>query len=408
MSANEIFRFDSSAIRLSYSGGELKTKESDSSTGFAVRVLEDGRIGFGHCQHESEIPSALERAKSLSRFSVRSGFSFAPKADYRVMEILDSSASTDDAGPLRGLVESARDAASSQGGKPRIISSFERADMHLENSEGFSGSYAKTVFSMYVECMHDDGFGFHYASMHHVPKDVAQFGRYAAEMASSMRKAGKPESGTYTIVMGPEALENLIDTLLPSLSGDWKRRGITLLAGKRPPLLGKAQHLRRRPRTGGQRKAVRRRRDAVRAARAHRKRRGEIIPLRPRDRRPRVTCGNQAPARGARTTRRPESARRTSWSPPGTGTTSAQIGRHLEIRSAHGSHTANPTTGDIGLEVSAGYLVDKGEKKPIKGFMLSGNVFDMLSSVEGAERAQQTFGSLIAPRMAFSGVRVVS
>jgi len=407
MSANEIFRFDSSAIRLSYSGGELKTKEADSSTGFAVRVLEGGRIGFGHCQHESEIPSALERAKSLSRFSVRSGFSFAPKAEYAMPEILDSSASTDDAEPLRGLVESARDAASSQGGNPRIISSFERADMRLENSEGFSGSYAKTVFSMYVECMHDDGFGFHYASMHRIPKDVAQFGTKAAEMASSMRKAGKPESGTYTIVMGPEALENLVDTLLPSLSGDWKRRGITLLAGKGRRFSEKlsifddalAPGVNARPFDD----------EGTPSARRALIEKGEVKSfLYDRET---AALGNVQDSGAC--------SRGSYDSPPGIGASNivvapgdwddlAQIGRHLEIRSAHGSHTANPTTGDIGLEVSAGYLVDKGGKKPIKGFMLSGNVFDMLSNVEGAEKAQQTFGSLIAPRMAFSGVRVVS
>jgi PmbA protein len=407
MSGNEIFRFDSSAIRLSYSGGELKTKESDSSTGFAVRVLEGGRIGFGHCQHESEIQNTLAQAKSLSRFAVRSGFAFAPKSDYRMPDIHDPSVDPGDASPLRMLVDAAKDAASSLGGKPRVISSLERSNVGLENSEGFSGSYAKTVFSMYVECMHDDGFGFHYASMHHVPKDVAQYGRKAAEMASSMRKAGKPESGTYTIVMGPEALENLIETLLPSLSGDWKRRGITRLAEKNLRFSEKlsifddplASGINARPFDD----------EGTPSARRTLIEKGEVRSF--------LYDRETAALDNVRDS---GSCSRGSYdSPPGIGASNliiapgdwndlGEIGRHLEIRSAHGSHTANPTTGDIGLEVSAGYLVDNGEKRPLKGFMLSGNVFDMLASVEGAEKEQQVFGSLIAPRMAFSGVRVVS
>jgi PmbA protein len=407
MSGNEIFRFDSNALRLSYSGGELKTKESDSSTGFAVRVLEGGRIGFGHCQHESEIQNTIAQAKSLSRFAVRSGFTFAPKSDYGMPDILDSSVDLEDANPLRMLVDGAREAASMLGGKPRIISSLERADIRLENSEGLSGSYAKTVFSMYIECMHDDGFGFHYASSHHVPKDVGHFGRKAAEMASSMRKAGKPESGIYTIVMGPEVLENLIETLLPSLSGDWKRRGITKLAERKFRFSDKlsiyddalASGINARPFDDEGTPSVRR---ALIE-------RGEV----------RSFLYDRETAALEKVQDSGSCMRGSYDSPPGIGASNlvlapgdwddlAAIGRHLEIRSAHGSHTANPTTGDIGLEVSAAFLVENGVKKPLKGFMLSGNVFDMLSAVEGVEKEQQVFGSLIAPRMAFSGVRVVS
>ncbi|MFH0884298.1 MAG: TldD/PmbA family protein [Candidatus Micrarchaeota archaeon] len=407
MPGNEIFRFDSNAIRLSYSGGELKTKESDSSTGFAVRVLEGGRIGFGHCQHESEIQNTLAQAKSLSRFAVRSGFTFAPKGDYKIPDILDSSVDLEDAGPLRMLVDQAREAASSLGGKPRVISSLERTNIRLDNSEGLSGSYAKTVFSMYVECMHDDGFGFHYASSHHVPKDVAQYGLKAAEMASSMRKAGKPESGTYTIVMGPEALENLIETLLPSLSGDWKRRGITKLADKKYRFSEKLSIYD----------------DALAPGISARPFDDEGTPS---ERRALIEKGEVKSFLYDRETAALDNVKdsgscmRGSYdSPPGIGASNliiapgdwddlAAIGRHLEIRSAHGSHTANPTTGDIGLEVSAAYLVDKGQKKPLKGFMLSGNVFDMFANIEAVESEQKVYGSLIAPRMAFRDVRVVS
>ena len=80
----------------------------------------------------------------------------------------------------------------------------------------------------------------------------------------------------------------------------------------------------------------------------------------------------------------------------------------LEVHYAHGSHTANVTTGDIGLEVSAAFMVDKGERKPVKGFMLSGNVFDWFKEIEGLEKKQKTYGSLISPRIAFRDVHVVA
>jgi predicted Zn-dependent protease len=40
--------------------------------------------------------------------------------------------------------------------------------------------------------------------------------------------------------------------------------------------------------------------------------------------------------------------------------------------------------------------------------MLSANVFDMFSGIEAIEKKQRTYGSLIAPRIAFRDVRVVS
>jgi PmbA protein len=86
----------------------------------------------------------------------------------------------------------------------------------------------------------------------------------------------------------------------------------------------------------------------------------------------------------------------------------AEIGKHIELHYAHGSHTANPTTGDIGLEASAAFLVDKGKRTPLKGFMLTGNVFDMFLGIEAIEKKQFAYGSLISPRIAFKGVRVVS
>lgn len=407
MSAHEIFRFDSNAIGLSYSGGELKTKESDSSRGYAVRALVDGKLGFGHCQHESGVQDALTKARSISRFGVRTGFSFAPKSAYAPLSLLDASFDPSDATPLRETVDNVRDAASSLGGKPRVIASFERSEIGIENTEGVSGSYAKTVFSLYAECMHDDGFGFHYISSHSMPKDAAQCGLKAAEMAKSMRKAGKPESGTYTVVMGPEALDNLVETLLPSLSGDWKRRGITMLAGGARKFSEKltvwddalSQGINARPFDD----------EGSPSSRRALIEKGEIKSFLY----DRETAALEGVAESG-------SCMRGAYdSPPAIGASNiviapgdwddlSQIGRHLEIRSAHGSHTANLTTGDIGLEVSSAYLVEKGERKPLKGFMLSGNVFDMLSSIEGAEKALQTMGSLTAPRLAISNVRVVS
>ncbi|MCI0503772.1 TldD/PmbA family protein [Candidatus Micrarchaeota archaeon] len=409
MSGHEVFRYESRSIRLAFSGGELKTKESDSSAGFAVRALEGGRLGFGHCQHESGVEGALAQARQMSRFSVKSGFSFAPASTFAKPAIHDPSSSPDDVESMRSLVDEAKDMASSKGGNPRVMASMEDARVSVENTAGFSGAFKKTVFTLYVESMHGDGYGFSFLASHRRPKDAAVHGLLAAEMAQAMQNAGKPESGSYTVVMEPEALESLVDTLLPSLSGDWKRRGITALAeGKKrfSDMLticddGLSEGINARPfddeGTPSQKRAL--------------IERGEVKSFL-YDRETSALEGGSVKESGSCSRESYDSAPSIGASniviSPGGMEDLGELDRFIEVRSAHGSHTANLTTGDIGLEVSTAFLVEKGRRRPIKGFMLSGNVFDMFANIEAMEKKQRVFGSLVAPRIAFGNVRVVS
>jgi len=406
MSGHEVYHVSSRAARLSFSGGELKMKEWGASSGYSIRALNSGRLGFAFCQDEKDVKEKINDARNHARYSVKSGFSFAPKAAFREPDIMDPSLEPDDVEALKALVDEAKEAASSKGGKPRVIATAERDSIAIENTAGFSGGYEKSAFSLYVECMHNDGYGFAFHSSKGLPSSVAEHGRKAADMALSMQKAGKPESGTYTIVMQPEALESILETLMPSLSGDWKRRKMTKLdigekfdKGFSLYEDGLAKGINARPfddeGTPSERRAL------IET--------GEVKSFL-YDRETAALAGIKAS--GA-------CSRESFDSPPSIGASNlviapgswkdlGEIGRYIEVHSAHGSHTANLTTGDIGLEVSVAYLVEKGKRKPVRGFMLSGNVFDMLSNIEAIEKKQRTYGSLIAPRIAFRGVRAVT
>jgi PmbA protein len=407
MSGHEIFSYSSRSVRLAFSGGELKIREADSSSGYAVRVLDGGKLGFAYCQQEADLEKTLESAKSLSRFSVKSAFSFAPTASYGRPDISDAALDADGFDSLRAVVDEAKDAASSKGGKPRVISSMENAAVKLENSAGFSGGYDRTTISLYTECMHGDGFGFSYLASNRMPKDAAAHGLEAAEMALAMQNAGKPESGAYTLVMEVEALESLLETLMPSLSGDWKRRGITKLSAGAKHFCeslticddGLSQGINARPfddeGTPSEKRILIE---------------NGVVKSFLYDRETAALAGvGESGMCGRESYDSPPSIGGSNLVvSPGDRKDLGDIERFIEVHYAHGSHTANITTGDIGLEVSAAFLVEKGKRKPIKGFMLSGNVFDMFANIEAMESRQKVYGSLIAPRMAFRDVRVVS
>ncbi len=410
--AHEIFHASSRSVQLAFSGGDLKVREADSSSAYAVRCLSEGRLGFAYCQQQEDLQKTIQEAEHMARFSVKSGFSFAPKATAPSLDINDSALDAETLvgegfGALRAFVEEAREAAASKGGKPRVVASVDSAAVGLENSSGFSGSYGKTALSIYIECMHNDGYGSSFLASNRMPKSASQAGFEAAEMAQAMQGAGKPEAGTYTVVMEVESLDSIIDTVSPSLSGDWKRRGITKLkAGTKQ--FSELLTISDDGTAGG-------------------------VSARPFDdegtpssRRPLVDKGvvstflfDRETAALAGVEESGFCTRETYDSPPSIGGSNvvispgerkdlSDIDRHLEVHYAQGSHTANISSGDIGLEVSAAFLVEKGKRKPVKGFMLSGNVFDMLSNIEAIESTQKVFGSLISPRIAFRDVRVVS
>lgn len=406
MPAHEVFHRRSSSVALTFTGGELKVKEAAESSGYAVRVLERGRLGFAYCRDEAEVPEALESARKLSRFSVKSGFSFAPDARTEALPLYDSALAGAEYRGLKALIDEAREGAQSLGGMPRVILSADTSATSLYNSEGFSGDYRKTRFSLYCECMHGDGFGFSYYTSPKVPSSVEAQGITAAEMAKAMQGAEKPAPGDYAVVLELDALDSFLDILLPSFSGDWKRRRITRLrAGRR--MLSSAFTMHDDGLTEGTGARPFDDEGTPSAARPLVERgavRGFLF-----DREAAALAKARASgacSRGSYET--PPSIGQANISiAPGRHTDLSDLGRHLEVHSVHGSHTANATTGDFGLEVSVAFLVENGERKPVRGFMLSGNVFDMFSKMEGVEKKVRRVNGIIAPRIAFGGVKAV-
>ncbi len=405
MSGHEIYKQSTEITGLTFSGGELKIKETSEFSGYGIRVLDDGRLGFAYCQDKSGLDNAKERAQRISRFSAKSGFSFAPESSFRRPDIFDPDLDPYDSENLKGLLNQAKDAAESFGARVKISITAQRSSTGIENTEGFSGGYDQTGFSVYAECMHGDGLGLSYLSSNKL-EDVRETGLRAAGMAKDMQGAKKPESGNYTVVTQIEALESLLETFLPSFSGDWKRRGITRLEkGQRFSEMiticedGLAKGTSARP--FDDEGTPSEKRSLVKDG---------VVEDFLYDRETAALAGVDSSGACAREAYddNPSIGSSNILLSPGTWNDLGEIGRYIELHYAHGAHTANLTTGDIGLEVTAAFMVEREKRTPLKGFMLTGNIFDMFRDIEAVESKTRNLGWLTAPRIAFGNVHVVS
>ncbi len=410
----EIFRDAGTGISLTFSDGKIKTKEESGEEGFGIRVVKQGKIGFAYCENKKDIHQAAKRAAALSRFSPKTKFTFPGKPTSAIpkLDLVDKKLDRIGAKELKGMIEQVKDGLKKYAGKPRISISKGIEHMTLENSSGFSGAYCSSAFSVYAEATSGDGFGFAYEDGIHLPKDFTVIGEKAGRMAKELIGAKKPAKGKYDVIFAQDALDELLDVLMPSFSGEWKRKNSSALADKTgeriaDPTLsiyddGLADASDQRPFDD----------EGIVSSR---------IPL--------IECGVLRNFIYDRETAALEKVdeqgfcNRAHYSAaPGLGESNIvieggdftsleeELDEYILIHSLHGSHTANTTTGDFGFEVNVAFKKDKNKKDPapVRGFMLSGNVFKLLEGKLSIEKVVKTQGNLIAPRIAFEGLQVVS
>jgi PmbA protein len=81
----------------------------------------------------------------------------------------------------------------------------------------------------------------------------------------------------------------------------------------------------------------------------------------------------------------------------------------IMVTNVLGAHTANPISGDFSVEVMNAFQIKDGEIGPsIKKAMLSGNIFKILSNVNGISGEKRQIGPFVIPRLLCSSLRVVA
>ena len=85
-----------------------------------------------------------------------------------------------------------------------------------------------------------------------------------------------------------------------------------------------------------------------------------------------------------------------------------EIDHGVLTTSVLGAHTANPISGDFSVEASNAFKIENGEiSDPINKAMISGNIFEIMKSVEGIDSDIKQYGNYIIPKLLVHNLRVV-
>jgi PmbA protein len=101
----------------------------------------------------------------------------------------------------------------------------------------------------------------------------------------------------------------------------------------------------------------------------------------------------------------PMCGRRGLFIEPGASDIYPDMTQGIIIEEFMGTHTANPITGDFSLG-AVGHLIKGGEKTPFKGVIFSGNIFELLRSVQGVGEDLKFYGTCGSPSLLVQGMKI--
>jgi PmbA protein len=402
--AAEIYFTEEVSNRLVFKKGEFDVFEWSKTQGYGVRVIRKKRIGFVFSNTLDE--DVLDRAVKISRISredenltlpdKQAYGGFRPPVDERIVwEELD------------GAMDKVREllaACEPYSVTPTIAGlSWSVGREMILNSLGVEAEERDTYCTCYVTVVARDN-GAATASEHESSRsldiDFAAVGEKAARLAKESLGARKLDTGTYDVVLRPNAAAELLEEMLiPSFSAENVAPGRSYLAGKEGERVFDNLTVvdDGRLRSGLNTSAF----DA------------EGVATR---RTPLVDNGilkgylyNTYYAAMSDKTSTGNSLRSSHSALPGIWASNMIVtGKggleedELVVHGLMGTHTGNAVSGDFSVETRNAFY----RGMPVKRMILVGNIFELLNNIKGYGRDVKQVSSVVTPSIEFSDVKV--
>ncbi|MBE8539580.1 metallopeptidase TldD-related protein [Geoglobus acetivorans] len=370
---------------------KIKEIGEKTSRGEAFRVIVDGRVAM---VSGSKIDDGMkELAVKLARNSQEELKEFPEKENLPRVDIFDRKVEKIGSEEIHDLCE----AITSIGNISSAQIEFEVTERRITNSSGVDYSEKESAVGIVVEAVFNGGSAYEYHSSRRLDFRPEDFAERALELARMDSQRARLESGKFTVTLSPIAVDQLLShALYPAFYYENVKKGRSLLADR----VGKNVF-------------------------------GELTvkddPLIPYGMGSCSFDDEGVPAKSKTLVMNGvlegfiSDLKNSPENPTGNGfrddysaypTTSPsniilEYGEKGEtdgiyVHSLIGAHTANFVSGDFSLELGNAYYGGRA----VKGAMIYGNIYDLLSKISHFGREQRQVGVTLTPEIVFEGVEI--
>ncbi|MCF7890014.1 TldD/PmbA family protein [Candidatus Bipolaricaulota bacterium] len=234
----EVFQKTGSSIPVKFNSGELESVKHVETTGAALRVINDGKLGFSTTTRLAGGSSVVDRAAETASFGEKAGFEFPGPADVNEVDTFDREVSDLTAKALidygKEVIARLRDFDPDLEVNVDLIKSVGKT--RIANTNGLDTEEEKTKLSLGLEIKkvrEDDIFTLRESC---VAQKMDQFDlnkptEKAIQKVKWAERESKIQSGTYPVILTPRGTLVVLVSLLSGLDGQNVFQGTSPLTG---------------------------------------------------------------------------------------------------------------------------------------------------------------------------------
>ena len=235
----EVFGVSQTDTSMSFEANRLKMMDTRETSGQALRLVKDGRIGFSSTTNLAEGDALVERALEMAPFGAEALLELPSAVAYPSVEVHDPRLEELGMDEMRRLGQSLIDAVRAEWPQAQCEGRVSRSVTRTEllNSRGCQVAYAKTTISVYIEATLIQGADMLYVSESETScHPIADIAPLADSMLLQLERASRiapVPSRSMPVLFTPRGLAGvLIGPLISGFNGKTVLKGMSPLVGR--------------------------------------------------------------------------------------------------------------------------------------------------------------------------------
>lgn len=228
----EVWAVDSERIPVRFSDSKLKMLEASSSTGMALRIVVDGKLGFAASTREGAAEELVGKACATAAFGSQVDFEFPGPGEYPDPEIMDPAVTALEPDSMMETGRAIVDRINAYDADVKVNVSVSRGTgrIRLLNTSGVD--LQKESTSATISChavLVEDGL-LHVGDVlgsRFLYEDPIQVAERVIEQLTIGRKKASIGDGRYPVIFSPWAMGDILRPFLACADGDSVSRGVS-------------------------------------------------------------------------------------------------------------------------------------------------------------------------------------